>query len=231
MNILALTVGTDAPANLERECRAILAGNVSRFEAVVSISAALERIAEERFDVVLVEPVPGRDDVERLARAREFPFDIVVISAHPELAIRAFACGVLDFVPKPMARERLALALGRVRVPNAAVARSDRFIAVRRLGRIELIPLDDLLYVAGADKYSELVLANGRRNFHDQSLGRMEAVLAAAFVRIHKSYLVRFAMVARLRVFKGSRYFAEFKNGMRLPVGRTHYRQIKSRLI
>jgi two-component system, LytTR family, response regulator LytT len=108
---------------------------------------------------------------------------------------------------------------------------SNQFLGLRRFGRIDLVPLDDLLYVEGADKYSELVLVNGQRNFHDKCLRLLEASLAPSFVRIHKSYLVRFAMISRLRVQKGSRYFAELKNGQRLPVGRSRYRNIKSRLI
>ena len=38
-------------------------------------------------------------------------------------------------------------------------------------------------------------------------------------------------MISRLRVQKGSRYFAELKNGQRLPVGRSRYETIKSRLV
>ena len=106
-----------------------------------------------------------------------------------------------------------------------------QFLGLRRFGRIDFVPLDDLLYVEGADKYSELVLVNGQRNFHDKCLGRLEATLSPSFVRIHKSYLVRFAMISRLRVQKGSRYFAELKSGQRLPVGRSRYKIIKSQLI
>ncbi|MEJ1970967.1 MAG: LytTR family DNA-binding domain-containing protein [Lacunisphaera sp.] len=70
-----------------------------------------------------------------------------------------------------------------------------------------------------------------QRSFHDQCLGRMEATLPRSFVRIHKSYLVRFPMISRLLVLRGSRYFAVLKNGQRLPVGRSRYAQIKSRLL
>jgi DNA-binding LytR/AlgR family response regulator len=50
-------------------------------------------------------------------------------------------------------------------------------------------------------------------------------------VRIHKSYLVRFNLVARLIVQRGSRYFAQLKDGQRLPVGRSRYAQMKSRML
>ena len=146
--------------------------------------------------------------------------------------MRAFEHGVLDFVPKPVGGDRLARALQRVApLPPPAGYRPEEFIAVRHLGRIDLVPLDELLYVEGADKYSELVLLNGQRSFYDKCLGRVEAALPRSFMRIHKSYLVRFAMVARLHVQKGSRYFAELKNGLRLPVGRSHYAEVKSRML
>jgi DNA-binding LytR/AlgR family response regulator len=115
-------------------------------------------------------------------------------------------------------------------LPAPAVA-AGHFIGVRRFGRVELIPLDDLLYVEGSGKYAELVLSNGQRSFYDQNLGRLESRLPDAFVRIHKSYVVRFTMVSRLIVLRGSRYFVEFKDGLRLPVGRSRYFYVKSLLV
>jgi DNA-binding LytR/AlgR family response regulator len=138
---------------------------------------------------------------------------------------------VLDFVPKPVGQERLALALRRARSARAPQSPPQSFLAVRRLGRLDLVALDDLLYIEGADKYSELVLANGQRNFYDKCLGRLEATLPPNFVRIHKSFLVRFNLITRLHVLRGSRYFAELKNGHRLPVGRSRYGTIKARLL
>jgi len=123
------------------------------------------------------------------------------------------------------------MALRRVARHPQPAEPPDQFLAVRRMGRIDLVAINDLLYVEGADKYSELVLANGQRSFYDKCLKRLEATQPPSFVRIHKSYLVRFAMVSRLVVLRGSRYFAELRNGLRLPVGRSRYEQIKARLI
>jgi len=115
--------------------------------------------------------------------------------------------------------------------PPAAAPDQGRALAVRRFGRIDFVALDELLYVAGAGKYSELVLACGRRDLHDLGLARLAAALPPGFVRIHKSYLVRFNSLARLRAYRGSRYFADLKSGHRLPVCRTHYPRLKAQLI
>ena len=217
---------------LGQHCRAILAHRLERFATADSLPAATARLGETPYDIVLLDPqLPRGNGLDLLALPAGRSFRTIVVSARTDLALSAFDCGVLDFVPKPVDRERLALALRRVAPPPEHPGPAEQFIAVRRLGRIELVAVDDLLYVEGADKYSELVLANGARNFHDQCLGRLEATLPAAFVRIHKSYIVRFSQIARLHVRKGSRYSAELRNGTLLPIGRSRYLQIKARLL
>lgn len=232
VNILAVDQAPEDTRLLENYCRTILADQLEVFSSAGSLPAAAARLNETKFDVVLLDPQLARNDgLELLSHRNGRAFQTIIVSAHTELAMRAFDYGVLDFVPKPVNQERLARALHRVTHPPEHTKASEHFIAVRRLGHIDLIPIDDLLYVEGSDKYSELVLANGQRSFHDKCLGRVEASLPSSFVRIHKSYLVRFAMVARLHVLKGSRYFAELRNGLRLPVGRSRYEQIKALLI
>jgi len=233
MKILALDDEPAALRHLEHQCRAILAGRLEQFTIAHSGRRAAALLDDQTYDVVLLEPsLRAGDCFDLVVSHARGGCRTIVISHHRELAMRAFESGVLDFVPKPTDRARLALALGRVQPPPPADAPpAPDTLAVRRQGRIELVPIADLLYVEGSDKYSELVLTGGRRQFHDQSLGHMEAALPAAFVRIHKSYLVRFNLVARLIVQRGSRYFAQLKDGQRLPVGRSRYAQMKSRML
>ncbi len=233
LRILAVDHDPASLQLLEQHCHAILGQRLQQFATADSLAMAATRLAATSFDVILLEARwPEGPGLSLLESHPQIAGQTIVASRHIELALRAYDHGVRDFVPKPVTRERLARALQRVVLPPPGpAAHRDEFIAVRRLGRIDFVPVDDLLYVEGADKYSELVLLNGQRNFHDKCLGRVEAVLPHSFMRIHKSYLVRFAMVARLHVQRGSRYFAELKNGLRLPVGRSHYAQVKSRLL
>jgi DNA-binding LytR/AlgR family response regulator len=232
LKLLIVDHDAAATAHLEQLCRDLLGHRLSQLATADSLEAAAARVAATGFDLVLLDPQAWRtDELLRFRALGKLP--TIIVSAQSALAVSAFEWGVLDFVLKPVNRARLAQALHRAAPPPPAPATdsAERFLAARRAGRIDFIALDDLLYVEGDDKYSNLVYTNGRRNFHDKALGRLEAALPDSFVRIHKSYLVRFTMVSRLLVLKGSRYYAELHNGLRLPVGRSRYRQIKSRLL
>lgn len=232
MRILLVANEPRATLLLEQHCRAILGHRLTLLATADSIPNATARLEEADFDVVLLDPdLVESGGLELPSPRNKRAFSTIIVSAYTELSLRAYDYGVLDFVPKPVSRERLAMALRRVVPQDESAGPPDQFLAVRRKGRIDLVPVNDLLYVEGADKYSELVLTNGQRSFSDKCLGRLEATLPPSFVRIHKSYLVRFPMVSRLLVKRGSRYFAELRNGLRLPVGRSRYERIKSRLI
>jgi two-component system, LytTR family, response regulator LytT len=102
---------------------------------------------------------------------------------------------------------------------------------VKKSGRVELVSIDDIFYVQGAGNYSELVMANGRRELHDKTLEKLEAVLPSDFERIHKSYLVRMSLIKALHAAEGSHYEAELKNGTSLPIGRTRYKELRDKLL
>lgn len=230
LKLLVVEPDQAARVTLEQHCRAILGERLEKFSTVTSPEAATTPLSAVVYDAVLLDPQAwSREEFARFRSRCVLP--TIIVSASSELAVSAFEWGALDFVPKPVIPERLAKALQRITTQRPPVPPTGSLLAARRVGRIDFIPLDDLVYVEGDDKYSELVFANGRRNFHDKALGRLEATLPPTFVRIHKSYLVRFTMVSRLLVCKGSRYFAELKNGLRLPVGRSRYENIKSRLL
>lgn len=216
---------------VQQFCRRILGDRLETLASVGSFDAARAYLAEKPVDVVLLDlNLSGQDGMELLGTYVAGSFHTIIVSANIDQALRAFEYGVIDFVAKPFTEERLAQALERVSNPIGRTPYSARCLAVHKSGRIELINMDDVLYIEGAGKYSELVLVDGRRELHDKTLVRLEVVLPAIFERIHKSYIVRMNAVARLHAFEGTRYEAELKNGIRLPVGRTRYQEIKARL-
>lgn len=231
MKILSIEAEAGHAAQLERHCRAILAHRLRQFEVTRTWTDAAARLGETAFDLVLLDPAGRHGDGFGLLAAARVPAErVIVVSARTDLAMRAFEFGVLDFLPKPAQRARLARALGRFEAKHPPAVPGGAFLPVRRTGRIDLVPFDQIAWVRGADKYSELTLVGGRREFCDQSLGELEWRLPAEFLRVHRSHAVRVALIARLIVQRGSRYFAELHTGQRVPLGRSYYARVKARL-
>lgn len=216
---------------LERFCREILAERLETVRLATLFTEASARLAESPIDLLLLDlNLHGRDGMALLEASVAGSFHTIIVSANTDQALRAFEYGVLDFVPKPFSRERLAQALQRATERDGRSATAAKFVAVRKHGRVELVPIDRVVYVEGAGAYSELVLDDDRRELHDKTLEKLHALLPPVFERIHKSYLVRLTAVKALHTREGSHYEAELHSGLRLPVGRTRYKELRERL-
>lgn len=215
---------------LERFCREILGPRLESLHTAPTFNAAEARLAEYAADLVLLDlNLEGRDGMELLQASVARSFHTIIVSANTEHALRAFEFGVLDFVPKPFSRDRLARALARAAQPAPTSAGVARHLAIKKHGRVETIAVEAIAYVRGAGNYSEIVLRDGHRELHDKSLERLQDILPGDFTRIHKSYLVRLADIVALHAHEGSRYDAELRGGTFLPIGRTRYRELRAR--
>lgn len=216
---------------LERMVREHLGAQIESLRVLASFDEAAARLDEEPIDLLLLDlNLNGRDGMELLARSVAGSFHTIIVSANTDQALRAFEHGVLDFVAKPFTSERLALALRRAMDLGQRAGTAAKFLAVKKSGRVVLVAVDEIIYAQGAGNYSELVLADGRRELHDKTLERLESVLPPAFERVHKSYLVRLSAVKSLHAQEGSHYEAELKNGRRIPIGRTRYKELREKL-
>ena len=216
---------------LERFCTEILGDRLESIRVANLFSEASARLAESPIDLLLLDlNLHGRDGMELLASSVAGSFHTIIVSANIEHALRAFEYGVIDFVPKPFSRERLAQALQRVTERDGRTAGAAKFLAIRKHGKVELVAIDRVVYVEGAGAYAELVLEDGRRELHDKTLEKLHALLPPVFERIHKSYVVRWNAVKALHAQEGSHYEVELKNGQRLPVGRTRYKELREKL-
>ncbi len=216
---------------LERMCREILGDRLETIRMSGMFADAQARLDESPFDLLLLDlNLHGRDGIELLRASVAGSFHTIVVSANTDQALRAFEYGVLDFVPKPFTKERLAQALQRAADSEGRAAGAAKYLAVRKHGRVELVTINDILYVEGAGAYAELVLADGRRELHDKTLEKLLSLLPPGFVRIHKSYLVKLSAVKQLNASEGSHYEAELNNGVVLPIGRARYKELRRSL-
>lgn len=173
-------------------------------------------------DVVLLDirmPGVGAHPGLRLAaqlRALPNPPAVVFVTAHAEHALHAFELDAVDYLTKPVRRERLLAALQRVQSRIAASARmplaadDEPVLVVSDRGRVLRIPLAEVLYLKAELKYVTLRTA-AHSHVLDESLAELEPRLVGgapgrlAFIRVHRNALVARHAIRALALRKDGR--------------------------
>lgn len=217
---------------LERLLGEILAGRPHDLRRASSVAEAHGALEDGAVDVLFLDlNLGGRNGFQLLADAASRSFQTVVVSAHEEQAIRAFEYGVTDFVPKPFTEARLRQALDRVAERAPARREALRYLAVRRAGEVRPVPLGEVVYLQGAGDYAEIHCRDGSTHLHDRSLTELESLLPAAFLRVHRSYVVHLACVRSLRSEPGTRYSLRLTTEEEIPVSRTRVAALRRHLV
>jgi len=156
-------------------------------------------------DVVLLDiRMPGMDGIEvamhLLAGNNTHQVPAVIFTtAFGEHALAAFDAQAVDYLLKPIRRERLQQALERATQLNQAqimalqqdvgptAARSH--LCIRHGDRLELIAIRDIAYFEADQKYVS-AWHNGGESLIDESLKVLEQEFGEQFIRIHRNALV-----------------------------------------
>lgn len=216
---------------LARLCREILGADLAYLKSLHRLDEAQTFLSREPVDVVLLDlNLHGEDGFELLKTMVAASFHTIIVSAQKDQALRAFEYGVLDFIGKPFDKARLAKSFQRLRHTSPQGGQQTRFLAIRKPTRVDLVAIEDILFIRGAGPYSELLLRSSAEALHHKSLDRLSAILPNCFMRVHKSYVVNLHDAQHLQVHPGSRYELHLTNGQVIPVGRTRVKALRERL-
>ncbi|GGH61206.1 DNA-binding LytR/AlgR family response regulator [Filimonas zeae] len=234
MNILILEDEMRIARRLARMTKQYFEYQPAHIELCDALPKGLAYVEKNPVHLLLLDlNLNGEDGFTLLQTMVSHSFHTIIVSAHTDKAITAFAYGVLDFVPKPFDEARLFKAFDRLRAttPAAVPEQTLQHLAIRANGAVKLVPLAQVQRIQGAGNYSELRLFNGHTELHDKSMDALEQLLPAdAFVRIHRSYIIRWQDADQLLIEAGGRYAIRMKNGEVLPVGRSRYKNLRARL-
>lgn len=214
-------------------------GTASDGEAAVRLAAKLAP------DLVLLDmTMPGMDGLavaRELGRAPKSPA-VIFVTAHEDFAVEAFDLDAIDYVLKPVGRERLERAVDRV-----LARRTARRLGGERQGngswlrefwiphRSELLRIDvDQVERIDAERdYVRLYVREGdgetRSYLLLQTIAGLETKLDPEhFIRIHRSTILRRDGIRGLRHEGLGVWSAELGNGETLRIGRTYLRKVKA---
>jgi two-component system, LytTR family, response regulator AlgR len=220
----------DEPLARER-LRALLGecGNVEIVGEAGNGREAVEAAARLAPELMLLDiRMPLMDGLEAARHIADFdtPPAVIFCTAYDEHALAAFEAHAVDYLVKPIRRERLQAALERARrfgAPRLALVQAASGAPPRRShlcarvrGNLVLIPVADIQYLLAEDKYVVVHHAGGEV-LVEEALKSLETEFDERFVRIHRNCLIARARLSGLTRSTDGRIFAQL-SGVTTPL-------------
>ena len=241
----------DEPLALKRLARMLDAtGRVEIVGRATNPEKGLQQIAGQPVDVLFLDiHMPGLSGFQVVERVPAGPM-VVFTTAYDQHAVQAFEVNAVDYLLKPVERERLDRALDRVAGRRDAPAGDELRGALDRLARhlrastyldhlasrarerVHLIAVDQVTHVLARDRATYAVTAT-TEHMLDMTIAEVERRLdPTRFIRIHRGILVNLAWISELHADFGGRLLARIKDDRRteLVVSRDRVRALKERL-
>ena len=196
-----------------RELRAMLADLWPELNILAECDdglAALQALEDHQPNVAFLDiRMPGVSGLE-VARAAGAQCQVIFITAYEEYALRAFDEGAVDYLQKPVARERLSRAVERTRarlssgspVDMAALldlvqsrlaptGKSIKWITASVGNTMKMFSIDEVLFFQAQDKYTRVVTADSEGHIRTPLKELLAALDSESFWQVHRSAIVR----------------------------------------
>jgi two-component system LytT family response regulator/two-component system response regulator LytT len=191
--------------------------------------------------------MPGLDGLDAIRRLREEGVALpqfVLVTAYDHYAIEAFRMEALDYLLKPVERERLAETIQRVHrvfhdrakpsdvaMPRPALQRSK--ILVKSAGRSFIVDAQDIVYATIEDGLITIVTSHLEGESNYRTIEELQSNLDPdTFWRVHRSYLVNIHRIKEvIPWFKSSfQIRMDDKKGTEIPVSRVQTKRLRALL-
>ena len=231
--------------------RMLLAGDpdVSEIHEAKDGREAVSALSTTRPDLVFLDvQMPEMDGfaVVQEVSAERMPA-VVFVTAHDKYAIQAFEINAVDYLLKPVTRERFAQALARAKSrlqtqpveeasrqilslleTMAAPRRPMKRLAVRTAGKTTFVEIDDVDWMEAAENYVKLHVGRASHLVHVAMNTLEKSLDPETFLRIHRSIIVNVSRIQELEPSLHGEYVVTLPHDVRVRSGRTYHEKLKA---
>ncbi|MCF6268457.1 MAG: LytTR family DNA-binding domain-containing protein [Melioribacteraceae bacterium] len=202
------TIIVDDSKNIRTELKFLL----SEFSELLvtgeaaNVTQAIRLIEQQKPDVIFLDIQLQNETGFDLLEKTDVTAQIIFITAHDKYAIRAFEVNAIDYLLKPIKKDRLKKAIDRLipenkngDEPHNKVTYDDVvYLMINR--SLKFIKVASIKSIVAEGKYSFLQHNEKRKNLASKTLLEWEEILPEKyFVRIHRSTIINFEHVDKVR--------------------------------
>ena len=235
-------------ADDELLARESLSRLLQAFEAIEIVAECengfevIQAVREKKPDLLFLDiQMPKLDGFDVLELLGDESPVVIFVTAYDEFALRAFDTFAVDYLLKPVKKERLATALERadekfrlsqldqymqMTREHQTAQRPIQRICVRELSVVHIIPAKEIIFIEAQEDYIQIYSIKGQYLKNDK-LGRISELLdEGVFCRIHRSYLIKINFLDRIESVTKDRRVAVLKNKKNIPISRSGYERL-----
>ena len=168
---------------------------------------------------------------------------VVFVTAYENHALRAFELAAVDYLLKPVNKDRLRVAIERVRNDSRSAPEQARSVvqqqatplrrmAVRSGSKYVVFDVERVAAILASEHYS-VMLVDGQELLSDESLDKLMLRLDAShFMRVHRGAIVNLNYLQELQQAGDRKYVARLTSApdARVPISREKLDELRGKL-
>lgn len=180
---------------------------------------AYEALYTHKIDLMFLDiKMPVLSGIDFLRSLKNPPY-VIFTTAYDKYAIEGYQLNVIDYLLKPVSISRIIQAVDKVkekiRKPETLLLNVPDYVFIKQDGKLIKVAFANINYIEGMQNYVKLFLCDGNTLIASNTMKAFEDFLpAAAFIRIHRSYLVALGAIELVQGNVVKTFIAEIPIGL-----------------
>lgn len=193
-------------------------------DTALNSNEAIEKIHNHNPDLIFLDiNLPGKSGFDLLEALDYAPF-VIFVTAYDQYAIKAFEVNALDYILKPVNRDRLGEAvekiksLFQIRLTEKQKLSIDKRIFVKDGEQCHFIPLNQVTHIESVGNYSRIFYDNFKPLLH-KSLNYLEERLPGDhFFRANRQMIININFINAITPYFNNSLQIVLKNSLKVEI-------------
>lgn len=235
---------------LARQLLAEYLADYENIEVVAECSSgrdAIHKIDELEADLVFLDvQMPGMDGFDVLENIKSNPF-VIFCTAYDQYAIKAFEKNTIDYLLKPLDKDRFDKAIQRA-TQRLALDESNFMhileditgkespgysnnLFVQKSEKLVNLPVQNIVHLEAAKDYT-IISTKTEQFVSSNGISKLEEKLdPQIFIRIHRSTIINLQKLIEIEKYGSGSLAAKMENGKTFPISRSYAKAIRDKIV